>query len=80
MTPVQEALTEAINAAGSQSELARKLTEISGKAVKQQQVWNWLHREKRPPVRQSPFIERVTGVTKERLRPDVFQESTNSAA
>lgn len=47
MTPVQEALTEAINAAGSQSELARKLTEISGRKVKQQQVWNWLHREKR---------------------------------
>lgn len=73
MTPVQKALTEAINAAGSQSELARRLTEISGRPVKQQQVWNWLHREKRPPVKQSQFIERVTGITKERLRPDVFQ-------
>ncbi|HCL5622526.1 TPA: helix-turn-helix domain-containing protein [Kluyvera ascorbata] len=80
MTPVQKALTEAINVAGSQSELARRLTEISGRTVKQQQVWNWLHREKRPPVKQSQFIERVTGITKERLRPDVFHESTNSAA
>lgn len=80
MTPVQEALTEAINSAGGQSELARRLSDISGRKVKQQQVWNWLHREKRPPVKQSQFIERITGVTKERLRPDIFHESTNSAA
>lgn len=46
MTPEQSALLEAIEVAGGQSELARKLTEISSKPVKQQQVWNWLHREK----------------------------------
>ncbi|EPS9754046.1 TPA: transcriptional regulator [Klebsiella oxytoca] len=80
MTPEQLALTEAINSAGSQSELARKLTIISGREVKQQHVWNWLHREKKPPIKQSHYIERVTGVPKENLRPDVFQKSTNSAA
>lgn len=46
MTPEQSALLEAIEVAGGQSELARKLTEASDKPVKQQQVWNWLHREK----------------------------------
>ncbi|EFL5716744.1 helix-turn-helix domain-containing protein [Shigella dysenteriae] len=79
MTPEQLALKEAINAAGGQSELARKLTVASGKDVKQQQVWNWLHREKRPPIKQSQNIERITGVPKERLRPDVFQKSTDPA-
>ncbi|SXF83140.1 MULTISPECIES: transcriptional regulator [Klebsiella] len=80
MTPEQLALTEAINAAGGQSELARKLTVISGHQVKQQQVWNWLNREKRPSVKQAKNIEEVTGVPKEKLRPDVFQNSTDSAA
>lgn len=80
MTPEQSALIEAINAAGGQSELARKLTMSSGKQIKQQQVWNWLHREKRPPIKQSQHIERVTGVSKEKLRPDVFQKSTDTAA
>lgn len=75
MTPEQLALTEAINAAGGQSELARKLSASSGRPVKQQQVWNWLNREKKPSVKQAPFIEKVTGVTKERLRPDVFAKS-----
>ncbi|ECT1022497.1 cytoplasmic chaperone TorD [Salmonella enterica] len=73
MTPEQMALTEAINSAGGQSELARKLTAISGCLVRQQQVWNWLNREKKPSVKQTPFIEKVTGITKERLRPDVFK-------
>lgn len=78
MTPEQAALTEAIAIAGSQSELARKLTERSGRLVRQQQIWNWLHREKLVPVRQSALIEKVTGVPKERLRPDVFQYLNNS--
>lgn len=46
MTPEQLALSEAIALAGGQSELARKLTASSGRLVKQQQVWNWLNREK----------------------------------
>lgn len=79
MTPEQSALIEAITAAGGQSELARKLTESSGRLVKQQQVWNWLHREKRPPVKQSQFIEKVTGIPKEKLRPDIFQKPNESA-
>ena len=73
MTPEQQALSDAISSAGGQSELARKLTASSGSFVKQQQVWNWLNREKRPPAKQAVFIEKVTGVPKEKLRPDVFQ-------
>lgn len=80
MTPEQSALIEAIEVAGGQSELARKLTEISTKPVKQQQVWNWLHREKKPPAKQASAIESITGIPKERLRPDVFQNATAPAA
>ncbi len=80
MTPEQLALSEAIALAGGQSELARKLTVDSGRLVKQQQVWNWLNREKRPPVKLSALIEKTTGVSKERLRPDIFHKSKDSAA
>lgn len=73
MTPEQQALSDAISVAGGQSELARKLTSSSGGSVKQQQVWNWLNREKRPPAKQAAYIEKVTGIPKEKLRPDVFQ-------
>ncbi|MCP6385269.1 hypothetical protein NL438_26410 [Klebsiella pneumoniae] len=31
-------------------------------------------------MKQSQHIESVTGIPKERLRPDVFQKSTDSAA
>lgn len=79
MTPEQLALSEAIALAGGQSELARKLTASSGRLVKQQQVWNWLNREK-PPAKLSALIEKVTGVSREKLRPDIFQKIKDSAA
>ncbi len=77
MTPEQSALQAAIAVADGQSELARKLTAISERPIKQQQVWNWLHREKRTPISQVLAIERITGVPKEQLRPDVFQKNSN---
>ena len=76
MTPEQSALLEAIQIAGGQSELARKLSVSSEHIVKQQQVWNWLNREKRPPVKQCVFIEIATGIPKEKLRPDVYQQAS----
>lgn len=80
MTPEQSALKEAIEAAGGQSELARKLSAISGRLVKQQQVWNWMNREKQASIKQVPFIEKVTGVPKEKLRPDIYQKPSETAA
>ncbi|KEY58471.1 YdaS family helix-turn-helix protein [Serratia sp. DD3] len=72
MTPEQTALQEAIRIAGGQSELARKLSSDDSGPVKQQQVWNWLHREKKPPVKHAVLIEKLTGISKEKLRPDIF--------
>ncbi|EAO1991567.1 cytoplasmic chaperone TorD [Salmonella enterica] len=71
-SPEQEALEEAIEIAGGQSELARKITVKSGEMVRQQHVWNWLHREELPPAKKAIYIEMVTGVPKERLRPDIY--------
>jgi DNA-binding transcriptional regulator YdaS (Cro superfamily) len=73
MTPEQKALQEAIDIAGGQSELARKLSSAANGLIKQQQVWNWLHREKKPPSKHVVFIETLTGISRERLRPDIFQ-------
>lgn len=78
MTPEQQALANAISIAGGQSELARKLTIASGRKIKQQQVWNWLNRERKTPIKHSQYIELVTGVSKEKLRPDVFLNFTSS--
>ncbi|WP_127958037.1 transcriptional regulator [Serratia microhaemolytica] len=73
MTPEQLALHEAIRIAGGQSELARKLSHSTHGLIKQQQVWNWLHREKKAPAKHTAAIEKLTGVAKEMLRPDVFR-------
>lgn len=72
MTAEQVALMEAIKVAGGQSKLAKALSLTSGTIVKQQQVWNWLNREKRAPIKQAIRIEKATGISKERLRPDCF--------
>ncbi|HGU4204033.1 TPA: YdaS family helix-turn-helix protein, partial [Escherichia coli] len=42
-------------------------------------VWNWLNREKRPPAKLSIFIEKTTGISKEKLRPDIFQKIKDSS-
>lgn len=64
------ALEEAIEAAGGQSALARAISATSGQ-VKQGHVWSWLHRDLKVPPEHCPVIEHVTGVTCERLRPDL---------
>ncbi len=67
-----DALKEAIEIAGGQSELARKISQASSSNVKQQQVWNWLNREQKTPSKHVLFVEKVTGVSRVRLRPDLY--------
>jgi DNA-binding transcriptional regulator YdaS (Cro superfamily) len=61
-----EALIEAIEKAGGQSALARKV------GVKQAHVWYWLHKAKKAPPARVPAIERETNVSRHLLRPDVY--------
>lgn len=77
-----ESLKKAIEIAGGQTALARDVSTLSGKAVKQQQVYNWLHREKRCSRYFARFVEEAVDhkVTKEQLCPDLYPEDTKPKA
>jgi DNA-binding transcriptional regulator YdaS (Cro superfamily) len=61
-----EALLAAVEAAGSQSALAR----ICG--VGQPAVWKWIQSSKRVPAEHVLAIEAATGVSRHILRPDIY--------
>ena len=65
-----EALERAIEVAGSQAELARRI----GGNVKQAHVWNWLNRDGQIPAEMVLLIETATAgkVKREELRPDLY--------
>lgn len=71
MTP-RQALQKAVDLAGGQSELARR---IGGK-VKQQHVHYWLTRMEQISHEHVLACERAVGgqVTRHQLRPDIFPE------
>lgn len=70
------ALKRAVDVAGGQSALARKL----GNGCKQQNVWSWLNESKKAPPAFVLAIEKVTGVPAHELRPDLYPESKGRAA
>ncbi|WP_241626333.1 transcriptional regulator [Rosenbergiella epipactidis] len=72
MTTELSALKEAIALAGSQSELARRISKLTCTNVKQQQVWNWVNRSQKTPSKHVIPIESVTGVSRSKLRPDLY--------
>lgn len=57
--------------AGGQSALAEQLSKLATEPVSQARVWNWLKRDLKAPAEMCPYIEHLTGVVCERLRPDV---------
>lgn len=61
-----EALEQALETAGSQSELAR----ICG--VQQPTVWKWLQSSKRIPAEHVLRVEAATRVPRHYLRPDIY--------
>lgn len=70
-TPV-DALKRAINLAGGQRSLAKKLPATgAGDRVSAARVWNWVNRDMKAPSVVCPDIEALTGVKCEDLRPDV---------
>lgn len=68
-----EALEQAISIAGTQAELARRIA-TPDRPIKQQHVWNWLNRDKKVPPEVVLDIERETGVSRHKLRPDIYPE------
>lgn len=66
-TPTRfEALTACRDAAGSDSQLARDLK------VAQPTVWRWMNQTKQMPVDYVLTAERLYGVSKHDLRPDIY--------
>lgn len=61
-----EALKKAIDLAGGQTKVAKKCN------TTQQRVWNWIHRDKKIPAEYVLNIEKLTGVSRHELRPDIY--------
>jgi DNA-binding transcriptional regulator YdaS (Cro superfamily) len=66
--PVRTPLDEACNTAGGSTRLAELLTQ-RGRKTSKASISRW--KKERVPAEACPDIEAVTGVTCERLRPDV---------
>ncbi|NIA72299.1 hypothetical protein HBA54_27285 [Pelagibius litoralis] len=66
LPPMAAALWEAVERAGGQAPLARLI------GVSQQNIWAWLHNSRRCKAEFALSIERETGVSRHRLRPDLF--------
>lgn len=78
-----QALERAIEIAGSQAELARRIAAFSEKTknVKQAHVWNWLNRDLEVPADMVLAVEASTSddhgrprVLRHDLRPDIYPE------
>ncbi|WP_353243562.1 YdaS family helix-turn-helix protein [Providencia sp.] len=65
-------LQTAIVAAGGQTQLAKRISELLNKPVRQQQIWNWLNRNKRVPADKVLVVEQASGVSRSKLRPDLY--------
>ena len=65
VSPQQAAVIHAVDKAGGQSALARKL------GVKPQAVQKWCASGKIPPLRVLA-VEAATGVSRKKLRPDIY--------
>ena len=72
-----KALENAIQLAGGQTQLARRL----GGSVKQAYIWNWLNRDKRVPGEYVIPIEKAVDgkVTRHELRPDLYPKDGEAA-
>lgn len=70
-----EALQKAIDIAGGQAALARRVGKKPG------HVWAWLNRDRRVPVEMCKAIEAAThgAVQRHELRPDIFDPPATAA-
>lgn len=75
-------LKKAVQMLGSQTNLAKKLTDLSKghKKYTQQNVYNWLNRNKKVPAEIVLLIEKATSgeITRYQLRPDLYPEENKS--
>lgn len=74
-----EAFLEAVGAAKGQSALSRSLSE-QGYKISQQLLWHHLRVKRRCPAELVLPVEALSGVSRYRLRPDVFGTGPAQAA
>jgi DNA-binding transcriptional regulator YdaS (Cro superfamily) len=72
MSCVEKPLEAAVRIAGSQAELARRC------GTSQPRIWQCLYRNRTIPADLVLPIERATGVSRQRLRPDLFPVAESS--
>tara|TARA_Y100000310_G_scaffold6349_1_gene7165 strand:+ start:384 stop:593 length:210 start_codon:yes stop_codon:yes gene_type:complete len=63
---MEKIINKAVEIAGSQSSLARQI------GVSQPRVWNWIHNVSAIPAEYVLPIEKVTGISRYELRPDIY--------
>lgn len=68
------ALTEAVEKAGGQAALAKRLRAEGFAKCAQAHVWNWVNRDAALPAEYVLPIERITGVSRHDLRPDLYPQ------
>lgn len=56
----------AIQKAGSQANLAKSIE------VSRSRVWNWVNRDPKIPAEMVLRIEAATGISRNKLRPDIY--------
>lgn len=79
---MKEALQRAVDAAGGQAKLARMLNETAPHKppVSQALIWDWLNRAERVATAERVLdIEKVTGVSRHELRPDLYPREGRAA-
>lgn len=70
---MKSALEQAVKKAGSQTKLAEICdAAVSGRVIRQGHVWAWLNKQGRLPAEFCLAVESATGISRHRLRPDVF--------
>jgi len=63
---IETPLERAVQRAGGQTALAKALNK------KQAHIWGWINRDKKVPAEQVIPIEKITGVPRYELRPDIY--------
>lgn len=71
MNDAPSALLEAVTILGGQSATARRLSQVTGKTVRQSNVWYWL--KKGLPPRFARPLEQASGIPAHRLCPEIFE-------
>jgi DNA-binding transcriptional regulator YdaS (Cro superfamily) len=70
-------ILKAVKLLGGQSALAHRLSEVTGRNVRQCHVWNWINRPGPLPAQWAiPFEKATEGrITRQALRPDIYPDA-----